>query len=319
MSVLVVIHGDGAAAGQCAFDAVRIGQSAATLLEEPLTGIVVGGSIDTAALCGFFDTIWVPSPTTSTILSPGVWGLAVADRMDLDGVNLVVGCADKRGNEVLAHVGAIADLPFTTNVLKVDTTGSDWTATRYRWGGSLLEDCTISSERLVASAAPQPSADPPIADRSGNVHHYVPSREVKGMSSRLSPAEASKGLSLSSAPVVVSGGRGVGSAEGFRTLEELAELVGGAVGCSRVATNNGWRPHSDQVGQTGTKVSPRLYVACGISGAAQHWTGMMASEHILAINKDPEAPMMQKADFAVVADVAEFLPALVREIQLGRT
>ncbi len=128
----------------------------------------------------------------------------------------------------------------------------------------------------------------------------------------------SEGITLTTAPVVVSGGRGVGSPEGFRVLEELAGLLGGAVGCSRVVTNSGWRPHSDQVGQTGTRVAPNLYVACGISGAIQHWVGMMASKNVLAINTDAEAPMVTKADYAVVGDLHPILDAIVAEVKRRR-
>src|SRR5690606_28160751 len=117
------------------------------------------------------------------------------------------------------------------------------------------------------------------------------------------------------AGVVVSGGRGVGSAEGYRVLEELAELLGGAVGCSRVATNNGWRPHSDQVGLTGTKVAPKLYIACGISGATQHWVGCMDAKAILAINTDPDAPMVTRSTYSVIGDLHEVLPAVIAEIR----
>ena len=120
------------------------------------------------------------------------------------------------------------------------------------------------------------------------------------------------------AAVVVSGGRGVGSADGFAPLEELAELLGGAVGCSRVVTNNGWRPHSDQVGQTGKRIAPELYIACSISGAIQHWVGMMASKHVLAINTDGEANMVGKAEYAVLGDLHEIVPAISAEIRKRR-
>jgi electron transfer flavoprotein alpha subunit len=132
-------------------------------------------------------------------------------------------------------------------------------------------------------------------------------------------AETSSGVSLATAPVVVSGGRGIGSAEGFAVLEELAAALGGAVGCSRVVTNNGWRPHSDQVGQTGTKVAPKVYIAAGISGATQHWAGCMGSETIIAINTDPEAPMVTRADYAVIGDAGEVLNAVVGELNRRRT
>ncbi|MFQ5530697.1 MAG: electron transfer flavoprotein subunit alpha/FixB family protein, partial [Gemmatimonadota bacterium] len=125
----------------------------------------------------------------------------------------------------------------------------------------------------------------------------------------------SEGMTLATAPVVVGGGRGVGSAEGFGVLEELAGLLGGVVGCSRVATNNGWRPHSDQIGQTGTKISPTVYIACGISGAVQHWVGAMGSKNVIAINTDAEANMVAKADYAVIGDLHEVLPALLEAVR----
>ena len=127
------------------------------------------------------------------------------------------------------------------------------------------------------------------------------------------------GVTLPTAPVVVGGGRGVGSADGFAPLEELAELLGGRVGCSRAVTNNGWRPHSDQVGQTGTRIAPELYIASGISGAIQHWVGAVGSKHILAVNTDPEANMVVKADWAVIGDLHQVIPAVSAEIRRRRS
>ncbi|MCP4222498.1 MAG: electron transfer flavoprotein subunit alpha/FixB family protein, partial [Actinomycetia bacterium] len=116
-------------------------------------------------------------------------------------------------------------------------------------------------------------------------------------------------------PVVVGGGRGVGSAEGFEVLEALAAKLGGVVGCSRAVTNNGWRPHADQVGQTGTRIAPQLYIACGISGAIQHWVGAKAAKKILAINTDPASNMVVKADYAVIGDLHKVVPAVSAEIR----
>ena len=117
---------------------------------------------------------------------------------------------------------------------------------------------------------------------------------------------------------MVSGGRGVGSAEGFGILEELAGLLDAAVGCSRVVTSAGWRPHTDQVGQTGTKVSPDLYIACGISGATQHIAGCKGAKKILAINSDAEAPILASADYAVIGDLTEIVPAITAELRKAR-
>jgi electron transfer flavoprotein alpha subunit len=131
-------------------------------------------------------------------------------------------------------------------------------------------------------------------------------------------AAAGGGVSLTAAKVVVSGGRGVGSKEGFAIIEELAGLLEAAVGCSRAVTSAGWRPHTDQVGQTGTKVAPEVYIACGISGATQHMAGLKGAKRILAINSDPQAPMMLNADYAVVGDLKEIVPAISAEIRKQR-
>ncbi len=123
------------------------------------------------------------------------------------------------------------------------------------------------------------------------------------------------GVTVATAPVVVGGGRGVDSQEGFAAPEEL----GGVVGCSRAVTNNGWRPHSDQVGQTGTRIAPQLYIACGISGAIQHWAGAKAAKNILAINTDASANMVTKAGYSVTADLHEMLPAITEEVRRRRS
>ena len=128
-----------------------------------------------------------------------------------------------------------------------------------------------------------------------------------------------KGITLSTAPVVVGGGRGVGSAEAFAPLEELAVELGGVVGCSRAVTNNGWRPHSDQVGQTGTRIAPEIYIASGISGAIQHWVGAMAAKNILAINTDQEANMVTRAGHAVIGDLHQVIPAITEEVRRRRS
>jgi len=123
------------------------------------------------------------------------------------------------------------------------------------------------------------------------------------------------GVSLATARVVVGGGRGVGGADGFAPLEELADLLGGVVGVSRVVTSEGWRPHKQQVGQTGTKITPELYLACGISGAIQHIAGCAGAKHIIAINTDPGAPILAHADYAIIGDLHQVIPALVAALR----
>jgi electron transfer flavoprotein alpha subunit len=224
-----------------------------------------------------------------------------------------------RGNEVLGHVAARRDLPFAANCTAIEV-GSPLTVTRVRWGGSLLEEARVHGSPPLLSVAPHMVAAATVNGADApSVESFMPALEERDLLVRVAEhVEAvSAGISLAEAKVVVSGGRGVGSAEGFGMLEELAELLHAAVGCSRVVTSAGWRPHTDQVGQTGTKVSPDLYIACGISGATQHIAGCKGAKKILAINSDAEAPILASADYAVIGDVAEIVPAITAELRKG--
>ena len=163
------------------------------------------------------------------------------------------------------------------------------------------------------------AAEAPATAASGTVEPFEPDLDDELARTIVADRQVLEaGVTLATAPVVVSGGRGVGSAEGFEVLEELAELLGGRVGCSRAVTNNGWRNHTDQVGQTGTRIAPDVYFACGISGAIQHWVGAMASKNIIAINTDQQANMVTKAGYAVIGDLHEVVPAITAEIRARR-
>jgi electron transfer flavoprotein alpha subunit len=239
--------------------------------------------------------------------APAAWAAAIVEA--LQGADTIVAAGSDRGNELLAHVAARLDQPFAANVTGVDGD----VVTRIRWGGSLLEEARLRGSPKILSVAPHTQAAaeavpvetlPVSDDGSPRVLETV--------------SESSGGVSLRDAKVVVSGGRGVGSSESFDIIEELAGLLGGAVGCSRVVTSAGWRPHTDQVGQTGTKISADLYVACGISGATQHIAGAKGAKKILAINSDPEAPILASADYAVIGDLHEIVPAISAELRKVR-
>lgn len=222
-----------------------------------------------------------------------------------------------RITEAMAWAAAELGEPLATACTEIRPGEGEWELTRERAGGVLLEDAVLDATVRFATLRPGgPAPSETAAASETSVHVVVPELDESLPHARLvEHTSRASGMSLATAPVVVAGGRGVGSAEGYGVLEELAGLLGGVVGCSRVATNNGWRPHTDQVGLTGTRVSPELYLACGISGATQHWVGCMNARAILAVNTDPEAPMVTRATWAVIGDVHEVLPAVVAEIR----
>jgi len=248
--------------------------------------------------------------------APQAWGRVLVELTD--GASAVIAAGTDRGNEVLAHAGAITGLPMAANCVAVSPADDgSFEIVRQRWAGLLLEDAVLDAPLALLTVATDVGAAVP-ADAPGPADVRQVLVSPVGVDLVVRAAEAAVGAggaSLSSARVVVGGGRGVGSADGFGPLDELAALLGGVVGVSRVVTSEGWRPHTQQVGQTGTKITPDLYLACGISGAIQHFAGCGGAKHIIAINTDPAAPMMTRADYAVVGDLHQVIPALVAALR----
>jgi electron transfer flavoprotein alpha subunit len=231
----------------------------------------------------------------------------------------VVVPGSERGTEILAHVAARSGAPMAANVVAVDTSGDRWQVTRQRWAGSLLEDAYLDGEPRLLSVAPHVVAMAEPVAGAGAAAVVPVSADIResDLRAQVSGLErtASDKVSLAEAKVVVGGGRGLGSAEAFAILDDLADLLGGTVGVSRVVTSQGWRPHAQQVGQTGTRIAPDLYIACGISGAIQHIVGCKAAKRILVINTDPDAPIFGRATYAVIGDVHQVVPAIAAEIR----
>lgn len=231
---------------------------------------------------------------------------------------VVVAGSTHEANEVLARAAALGDWGFAPACTKLTTAGDAIDLTRITWGGSLFQEAQlVGSCKLLSvdpiSFPPQLAATPGLA----TVEAFPVSLEDADFVDQLKSVEKGEreGISLTEAKVVIGGGRGMGNEAAFAMLEELAELLNGAVGGSRVATNNGWRPHSDQIGQTGTQIAPDVYLACGISGAIQHMVGCKSSKNIIAINKDSDAPIFQRANYGVLGDLHDIVPALIEEIK----
>jgi electron transfer flavoprotein alpha subunit len=225
---------------------------------------------------------------------------------------VLVGPGTDRGHEVMAHVAARLDAPLAANCVAARAEGDALLLTRQRWGGSLLEEARLTGTPKLLTVAPHAVAADGAPAQPTELTPTIDERVRVRVTRREEPEAGT--VRLDTARVVVGGGRGVGSAEGFAILEELAALLGGAVGGSRVVTNLGWRPHADQVGQTGARIAPDLYIACGISGAIQHIVGCKAAKRILVVNKDKDAPIVARADYAVIGDLHEILPAVVAEL-----
>jgi electron transfer flavoprotein alpha subunit len=231
----------------------------------------------------------------------------------------ILAAGSERGNEVLAHVAARLDVPFAANCIAA-TPGDPARVTRLRWGGSLLEEADVRGSPTLLTVAPHVVGAEPAPAGGAAVEPFMPALSDTDELVRVTERTQAEsgGVSLADAKVVVSSGRGAGSAEGFGIIEELAGLLGGAVGCSRAVTMAGWRPHTDQVGQTGTKIAPDIYIACGISGATQHMAGCKGAKTILAVNTDPDAPILATADYAVIGDLHEVVPAISAELKKAR-
>jgi electron transfer flavoprotein alpha subunit len=248
---------------------------------------------------------------------PDAWGQTLAGWIAAHDPDIVLACGTSKGNEVLAQAAARLDAPFVANVVELDDGAEEMT--RVQWGGSLLERASLDAATKIVSIAHHAVEATPGEPVECETESFEPELDDVAAVTIVQGREiAEAGVTLATAPVVVGGGRALGGSDEFAPLEELAALLGGRVGCSRAVTNNGWRPHSDQVGQTGTRIAPEIYIASGISGAIQHWVGAMASKNILAINTDPAANMVTKADYAVIGDLHEVIPAIVAEITSRR-
>ncbi len=313
MNLVLIEHTDGTAT-EVSLQALALARELGGETQALLLG---PGAADAAAAVPATVAHVAEDPALTTF-APDAWAAvvsALARRVD---ATAVVAPGTPRATDVMARAAARLGEPLAANVTAV-TPGTPLVLTRVRWGGSLLEEAALHGGRALLTVAPH-TVTAVQAGAPGAVETFTSELSDADLvvSVREHVAPPAGGVSLADAKVVVTGGRGVGSAEGFAPVEELAELLGGAVGCSRAVTMSGWRPHTDQVGQTGTKIAPEIYIAAGVSGATQHIAGAKGAKRILAVNIDPEAPIMTIADYAVIGDLHEVLPAVSAELRRRR-
>ena len=323
--VLALVEHAAGEPDRLSLEALALGRRVAERPGAPLEALVVGpeGRAFGRGLGAHgVGRVHVVESDRLTDYAPEAWAAALAQLADTLGAAVVLAAGSDRGNEVLAYVAARTGLPMAANVLDVTqaATGPDepFLLTRQRWAGSLMEDARLDAPRRLLTVAPHGVA---VDERAGaapaTVAPFAPTLTDRDLMVRVTgrEAQAGGGISLTDAKVVIGGGRGVGSAAGFAELEDLAGLLGAAVGVSRAVTSAGWRPHAEQVGQTGLRIAPELYIACGISGAIQHMVGARTAKRILAINTDAEAPMVTQATYAVIGDLHAVVPAINAEIR----
>jgi electron transfer flavoprotein alpha subunit len=325
VSVLVLIETAGGAADDVSRQAAALARGYAEACGEPLEAVLIGPDA-AAAATGLSDlgvsVAHVAAHEGLAVYAPQAWGRTLAGLVESAAPAALVAPGSERATEAMAHAAAICDLPLATNCVQA-APGDPASVTRLRWGGSLLEEARLHGRTKLLTVAPHAvEATPAAAPVQTSVSEFTPALADADLAVRVVgrvQADTGGGVSLADAKVVVTGGRGAGSAEGFAPIEALAAALGGAVGCSRAVTIAGWRPHTDQVGQTGTKIAPEIYIPCGVSGATQHMAGCKGAKRILAINTDPEAPIVANADYAVIGDLHEVLPAITAEIAKVRS
>ena len=323
MTVLCLVELDGTGAADASLRALTFARDVAGPGGQ-LAAVVFGEAPAGEALAAYGVTdAYVTAPGQLAGYAPLAWARALAGLVSQTGADAVLAAGTDRGSEVMAHLGALTGLPMAANCVSATRSGpgpdgaATWQIVRQRWAGLLLEDAVLESSPALATVATDTVAPAPAdAPATLTVHAHQPELADGDLAVRAAEsATRSGGVSLATARVVVGGGRGVGGPDGFAPLEELAALLGGVVGVSRVVTSEGWRPHRQQVGQTGTKITPELYLACGISGAIQHIAGCASAKHIVAVNSDAAAPILSHAEYAVIGDLHKVIPALVAAIK----
>jgi electron transfer flavoprotein alpha subunit len=247
--------------------------------------------------------------------STSVYAKIIANIVEKENCDIVFLPATSMGKDLAPRLSAKLSAALATDCVELKVVNNDIIATRPVYAGKSLIDIKIKSQKKIFSLRPNvfPVA---LCDGAASFEKIEIPIDDTDFISLVKEIVTLKGKKdVAEADIIITGGRGMKGPEHFKLIEELADLMNGAVGASRAVVDAGWRPHSEQVGQTGKTVSPTLYIACGISGAIQHLAGMSTSKYIVAINKDKDAPIFQYADYGIIGDVFEILPSLRNELK----
>ncbi|HWY28896.1 MAG TPA: electron transfer flavoprotein subunit alpha/FixB family protein [Candidatus Sulfotelmatobacter sp.] len=317
--ILVFAESSGSEFRKSAFEAVTEARRLADLSKTEVHALSIGHRIkDKASSLGRFgaDGVSVADDQSLDLFQPDFYRQIALDLAKKINPGVILLPATSTGKDLAPRLAIHLNTVVATECTELEIRNDDLVATRPAYAGKVLLKIKMKGNPKIATLRPNvftaKERDPPISPSVESLSFDKPSTR---MTVKEFVTHGAKKQDLTEAAVIVSGGRGMGGPENYKILEELASVMGGVVGASRASVDAGWRPHSDQVGQTGRTVSPTLYIACGISGAIQHRVGMINSKVIVAINKDPEAPIFGFADYGIVGDVFEVVPALTREMK----
>jgi electron transfer flavoprotein alpha subunit len=302
-----------------AFEVVRAARTIADQIGGEVIALVICGRVQAIAgeLGGYGAqrVLAIQQPKLEKYSSTA-YSKVIAEVVKKERASVVLLPATAMGKDCAPRVAVKLDAGIGSDCIALKVEGENIIATRPVYGGKALSDIKINSAVKVFTLRPNVFPAGMSNGTAASVEVVdIPLTESDFTSLAIETIQASSKIDVAEADIIVSGGRGLKAAENFKMIEDLAGAIGGAVGASRAVVDAGWRPHSEQVGQTGKTVSPSLYVAVAISGAIQHLAGMSSSKYIVAINKDKDAPIFQTADYGIVADAFEIVPALTQEIK----
>lgn len=301
------------------FEAVRKGYQLAKDLNAELTGLLIGfdvKNIDEFQKHGLSNLTFLKNQNLQNYSSTA-YSKLVSDFASEGGYSIILFSHTALGKDLAPIVAAKLKSGYGADCISIDVKDGDIIAERPIYAGKAIMNFSLNSEVKVLTIRPNTvPLNGEIFSVNLSINQIdIPDEKLDLRSQVIDFVRAEGKLDVAEADIVISGGRGMKSPENFYLIEEMAKLLGGAVGASRAVVDAGWRTHSEQVGQTGKTVSPKLYIACGISGAIQHLAGMSSSKCIVAINKDKDAPIFQVADYGIIGDTLEILPRMIEELK----
>ena len=318
MNILVVAEQRDGKVKKASYEAIKAASTVAAELGATVTAVLFGADEAAAKAMGGYGaakTVHVADDRLAQYAN-GAYVKAVAQVMEKEGADVVMLPATSLGKDLAPRLAVRIDGALAPDVTAVMAEGGAIVAQRPVYAGKALIKVKINSAKQVFSLRPNVFSAGDSTGAEAAVEAFTPALDDADFVTKATGTSIASGkIDVAEATVIVSGGRGMQGPEHWPLIEGLAETLGAATGASRAVVDAGWRPHAEQVGQTGKTVSPNLYVACGISGAIQHLAGMSSSKCIVAINKDKDAPIFQAADYGILGDVFEVLPALNEELK----